>query len=156
MTSIAKLEVLGACWVIVPRNDELKGNLTTKSILIVQSIHIVAGEVCIGEVVWVIKISCDEDTMKKDTISQWHEEGSARYISNICGDSKPSIQWIKGKNGFVSNSVVTEKSIYHHSNFNVSLFSMMIKHRGKGHCGDEIMRWLHWVANFTLGELKLW
>lgn len=50
---------------------------------------------------------------------------------------------------FRFSPAATEIPAYKHSDFNVSLFCMMTKHRGRSHCTDEVLRWLHWLSNFT-------
>lgn len=66
--------------------------------------------------------------------------------------------WAVGVNGFifypggndcVHSAVTTKISVYKHWNIIVSLFGMMKQHRGKGHCTDERMKWMHWLTNFT-------
>lgn len=33
--------------------------------------------------------------------------------------------------------------------FDISLFWLIIKHKGRSHFHDEIIQWLHWLFDFT-------
>jgi hypothetical protein len=49
----------------------------------------------------------------------------------------------------IFSPAVMEIPSYKHLDFNVSLFWMMTKHKEKIHCIDGMLRWLHWLSDFT-------